>query len=47
MAKIKKSEESEPQLFFNFTCKYVPQLFLGNPWSEKMTFSFKTGLCLI
>ena len=43
-AKIKKSEESGSHLFFNFTWKYVPQLFLGAPWSEKMTFSLKTGL---
>ena len=43
MAKIKKSEESGPQLFFNFTWKYVPQLFLGTPRAEKMTFSQKTA----
>ena len=27
MAKIEKSEESGPQLFFDFTQKYVSQLF--------------------
>ena len=43
MAKIKKSEESRPQLFFNFTWKYVIKLFLRAPWAEKMTFSQKTG----
>ena len=43
MAKIEKSEESGPQLFFNFTWKYVPQLFLGTPRAEKMTFSQKTA----
>ena len=43
MAKIEKSEESGPQLFFNFTWKYVSQLFLRPPWAEKMTFSQKTG----
>ena len=43
MAKIEESEESGPQLFFDFTWKYVPQLFLGAPWAEKMTFSQKTG----
>ena len=41
MAKIEKSEESGPQLFFDFTCNYVPQLFLGGPWAEKMTLSQK------
>ena len=39
-AKIKKSEESGPNFFYNFTWKYVPQLFLGAPWAEKMTLSF-------
>ena len=43
MAKIEKSEESGPQLFFDFTWNYVPQLFLGPPRAEKMTFSQKTG----
>ena len=43
MAKIEKSEESWPQLFFDFTYKKVPQLFPGAPWAEKMTFSQKTG----
>ena len=38
MAKIEKSEESGPQLFFDFTL-----LFLEAPWAEKMTFSQKTG----
>ena len=41
MAKIKKSLESRPQLFFNFTCKCVPQLFLGAPQAEKVTLSQK------
>ena len=39
MAKIEKSLESGPQLFFNFTWKYVPQLFLGAPQAEKVTLS--------
>ena len=43
MAKIEKSEESGPHLFFDFTWNHVPQLFLGAPWAEKMTFSQKTG----
>ena len=43
MAKIEKSEESGPQLFFDFTWNYVPKLFLGPPRAEKMTFSQKTG----
>ena len=43
MAKIKKSEESGPNLFFDFTLKYVSQLFLGAPWAVKMTFSQKTS----
>ena len=44
MAKIEKSEESGPHLFFDITLNYVPQLFLGAPWAEKMTFSPKTGV---
>ena len=43
MAKIEKSVESGPQLFFDFTWKYVPRLFLVAPWAEKMTISQKTG----
>ena len=43
MAQIEKSEESGPQLFFDFTWNYVPKLFLGPPRAEKMTFSQKTG----
>ena len=43
MAKIEKSEESRPQLFFDFTWKYVPQLFLWPLGAEKMTFSPKTA----
>ena len=43
MAKIEKGRESGPQLFFDFTWKYIPQLYLGNPWAEKITFSQKTG----
>ena len=43
MAKIEKSIESGPQLFFDFTWKYVPRLFLVAPWAEKMTISQKTG----
>ena len=39
MAKIEKSLESGPQLFFNFTWKYVPQLFLGAPQAEIVTLS--------
>ena len=35
MAEIEKSEESGPHLFFEFTYKYVPKLFLGPPWAEK------------
>ena len=41
MAKIEKREESGPPLFFNFTWKYVPRLFLGGPWAEKVTLSPK------
>ena len=43
MAKIEKSEESGPQLLFDFTLNYVSKLFLGLPWVEKMTFSQKSG----
>ena len=39
-AEIKKSEESGLNFFFDFTWKYVPQLFWGAPWAEKMTLSF-------
>ena len=39
-AKIKKSEENGPNLIFNFTWKYVPELFLWAPGAEKMTLSF-------
>ena len=42
MAKIKKVKKADP-LFFDFAWNYVPQLFLGGPWAEKMTFSQKTG----
>ena len=41
--KSKKTEESRPQLFLNFTYKYGPWLFLGALWAEKITFSQKTG----
>ena len=39
-AKIEKSEESDPSLFFDFTWKYVTQLFFGDPVAEKETLSF-------
>ena len=32
-------DKNGPQLFFNFTWKYVPQLFLGGPHAEKVTLS--------
>ena len=45
-AEIKKSEESGPNFFFDFTLKHVPQVFFGPPWAEKMTLSFNFAFFL-
>ena len=37
-------QKGGPPLFFDCTWNYAPQLFLGAPWAEKMTFFKKPDM---